>query len=198
MNKRDSREEWTKQQSVISRYAVKRATLEVEANMGKFLNSMNIPVSGLMAQRLRMDIIAQNVANAETTRTQEGGPYRRQQVMFIENRPWKNIDTEEYRREVIGGGHVFGKILDKTLAERTEKRLSGVNVEAIVEDRAPFKPVYDPTHPDADENGYVYMPNVDVAEEQMDLIAATNSYNANLAVFDTMVTMAKAALSIGQ
>ena len=124
-----------------------------------FLSSLNIAASGMAAERLRLDVISQNVANAKTTRTEDGTPYRRQVVLFSENK--------------------------------------GVLVTEIVEDETPLTPVYDPTHPDADENGYYYLPNVDVAEEQMDAMAATRSYEANLAVLNAVKSMAQTALSIG-
>ena len=124
-----------------------------------FLSSLNIAASGMAAERLRLDVISQNVANAKTTRTEDGTPYRRQVVLFSENK--------------------------------------GVLVTEIVEDETPLTPVYDPTHPDADENGYYYLPNVDVAEEEMDAMAATRSCEANLAVLNAVKSMAQTALSIG-
>lgn len=157
-----------------------------------FLSSLNIAASGMAAERLRLDVISQNVANAKTTRTEDGTPYKRQVVLFRENKG-------------------FDSVLEETLAKRAEKiksgtaggplyigRNKGVLVTEIVEDETPLTPVYDPTHPDADEDGYYYLPNVDVAEEEMDALAATRSYEANLAVLNAVKSMAQTALSIGQ
>lgn len=145
-----------------------------------FLNSLNIGGSALSAQRLRMDIIAQNIANSHTTRTESGEPYRRQQVVFAERGNFSNV--------------LASKIANK----RSKLALSGVVVAEVVEDESPLKPVYDPTHVDADENGYVYLPNVDTAKEQIDLMAATRSYDANITVVNAVKSMAVKALQIGK
>lgn len=145
-----------------------------------FLNSLNIGGSALSAQRLRMDIIAQNLANSQTTRTESGEPYRRQQVVFAERDSFSNV--------------LASKIANK----RSKLALSGVVVAEVVEDESPLKPVYDPTHVDADENGYVYLPNVDTAKEQIDLMAATRSYDANRTVVNAVKSMAIKALQIGK
>ena len=145
-----------------------------------FLNSLNIGGSALSAQRLRMDIIAQNLANSQTTRTESGEPYRRQQVVFAERGNFSNV--------------LASKIANK----RSKLALSGVVVAEVVEDESPLKPVYDPTHVDADENGYVYLPNVDTAKEQIDLMAATRSYDANITVVNAVKSMAVKALQIGK
>ncbi len=145
-----------------------------------FLNSLNIGGSALSAQRLRMDIIAQNLANSQTTRTESGEPYRRQQVVFAERGNFSNV------------------LASKMAGKRGNSHLSGVVVAEVVEDETPLKPVYDPTHVDADENGYVYMPNVDTAKEQIDLMAATRSYDANITVVNAVKSMAVKALQIGK
>jgi len=156
-----------------------------------FLSHLNVPVSGMTAQRLRLDVIAQNVAGATITRTESGEPYRRQITLFNEARSFKNIE--------LGRKRQFGEIFKKTLNERRELRNKGVEVMAVVKDmETPFIPVHDPTHPHADENGYYYLPNVDIAEEALDRMAATNSYFNNLAVYDTLVSMAQRTLSMGR
>ncbi|MDR0804805.1 MAG: flagellar basal body rod protein FlgC [Oscillospiraceae bacterium] len=156
---------------------------------GSFLSRLDIATSGMAAQRLRSDVIAQNVANAETTRTIDGTPYRRQVVVFAEIRPYKNIDPDKI---------TFGDALKLTLKERLQKKLGGVKVTQIVEDQTPLTPVYDPTHPDADEDGYYYLPNVDVAEEQMDLLATTRSYEASASVYEGLLNMALRTLNLGR
>ncbi len=130
---------------------------------------MNISATGMTAQRFRIDVIATNIANAETTRTPEGGPYRRKIPIFA-----------EYVRRYMEG-----------------KEIKGVKVAKIIEDDS-YRLVYDPDHPDADENGYVKMPNVNVLREMVDLINAQRAYEANVSVFNAVKMMANSALQIGR
>jgi flagellar basal-body rod protein FlgC len=143
-----------------------------------FLRGIDIAASGMTAQRLRMDVIANNLANAETTRTSKGGPYRRQMVIFEERK-----DANKSFQEALG---------------RELKIGSGVRVKSIVEDSAPLRRVYDPSHPDADPEGYVNYPNVNVVEEMVDMIAATRSYEANVTVIGSIKNMTMKALDIGR
>ncbi|AEH50863.1 flagellar basal body rod protein FlgC [Pseudothermotoga thermarum] len=136
--------------------------------MYEFL-TMKVSASGMTAQRLRLDIISSNIANSETTRTDRGGPYRRRVPIF-----------SEYILK-------FGPA-----------KSSGVKVVRIEEDPSPFRLVYDPSHPDADENGYVRLPNVNVLREMIDLINAQRSYEANVAAFNTTKAMINSALQIGR
>ena len=142
-----------------------------------YLDSLNITGSALTAERFRTDIIMQNLANQNTTRTDDGGPYRRKQVVFRENS--LNFKSE------------LGKAMTK--AEN-----GGVYVEEVVESQNPLVPVYDPDHPDADEDGYVMMPNVNSAEEMVDLMAATRAYEANVTALNIAKSMALKALEIGK
>lgn len=144
-------------------------------------NSMRASASGLTAQRLRMDVIANNIANAATTRTEEGGPYRRKEVVF----------RERLRQAVEGLG---SRRLPRTQAERS----GGVEVAEVVSDNSPFKMIYDPSHPDADQDGYVAMPNVDIVREMVDLIAASRAYEANVTAFNSARSMVMKALEIGR
>ena len=130
---------------------------------------MNISASGMTANRLRIDVIADNIANAETTRTPEGGPYKKKIPIFA-----------EYIRRGIDG-----------------YKLAGVRVVRIVKDPS-YRLVYDPTHPDADKNGYVKMPNVNVLKEMVDLINAQRAYEANVSAFNTVKAMINSALNIGR
>jgi flagellar basal-body rod protein FlgC len=159
-----------------------------------FLSQLDVSVSALAAQRLRTEIIQHNVANANTTRTEEGGPYRRQIVVFGEHKPFRNL---RLGRNYINNNN-FGSMLEMSLARRRERQLAGVQATRVVEDPTPFTPVFDPTHPDANEEGYYYRSNVDVAEEMMDLIAATRSYEANINVFEEIKNMTARALTIGR
>lgn len=166
-----------------------------------FLSNLDIAVSGLMAQRLRMDIISQNVSNATNTRTMDGTPYVRQMVVFSEDSKYDNLDIRDFihrkTNSIVKANMPFSSVLQMNMSERNKRTGHGVVVTEIVEDETPLTPVYDPSHPDADEDGYYYLPNVDVAEEQYDWIAATNSYTANLTIFNSAKKMAQQALQIG-
>ncbi|OGO78881.1 MAG: flagellar basal body rod protein FlgC [Clostridiales bacterium GWB2_37_7] len=144
-----------------------------------FLNSINISASGLTAEKLRMDIISKNIANANTTRTANGDPYRRQVVVF--EGADKDIPFSQYLSDASKG--MIG---------------GGVKVKSIQEDKSPFKLVYEPGHPDADENGYVKMPNVDIMTEMVNLITASRAYEANVTALNTAKSIAMKALEIGR
>lgn len=149
-----------------------------------FLQSMNISGSGLTAQKLRMDIIAENIANIDTTRTAEGGPYRRKLAVF------QSMNTSN---------SIFDKMLFENIDNLSASdRIRGVQVTEIVEDPEPFKMVYDPTHPDADENGYVAMPNVNSLKETSDMMEAMRAYDANITAFNAIKKMASNALELGK
>ncbi len=143
-----------------------------------FLSSLDISGSALTAQRLRMDVVAENVANINTTRTAEGEPYRRRYVIF-------------QQRE----GVAFSDQLNHSLAGTAG---SGVRVSEIADDPSEFKLDYNPSHPDADEFGYVRMPNVELAREMVDMMSATRSYEANITVLNSTKSMAMSALEIGK
>ena len=149
-----------------------------------FLSSLNIPLSGMTAERFRLDIIAQNVANADNVASTPEEAYKRQMVVFGEDKSFKKI---LYTKLGTGETH-FQKYI----------KYRGVEATAVVEDKTPAEPVYDPTHPLADERGYVYESNVDVATEQLDSVEAENMYSANLAVFEVVKSMATKALNIGK
>lgn len=148
-----------------------------------FFNGMNISASGMTAQRLRMDLISQNIANVNTTRGEDGEPYRRQTVLFAE----QQSDT-------------FGNILEKTSLGRSKKvNGNGVQVVGIVEDHVTeMKKVYDPSHPDADEEGYVSYPNVNTVTEMTNLIDASRSYEANVTAFNATKNMLLKGLEVGK
>lgn len=133
--------------------------------------------SGLTAERLRMDVIANNIANANTTRTEDGGPFRRRVAVLQSNQPF-----QAFLEQAQSGAAPQG----------------GVRVAAITEDPRPFKIKYDPSHPDADANGYVQLPNVDVVTEMVDLIGASRAYEANVTAINAFKAMAMKALEIGR
>jgi len=151
--------------------------------MGLF-TSINIASSGMAAQRLRADVIADNVANVSTTRTAEGGPFRRSRVIMrprVESPYWRSPFLPEGMDNGVG---------------------AGVRVAEVQKDyKSENKLVYDPTHPDAiktgPREGYVEMPNVDVVSEMVDMIAAARAYEANASVIDGTKSMFQKALEIG-
>lgn len=147
--------------------------------MGYF-SSLGISASALTAQRLWMDTISQNIANASTTRTEKGTPYRRRLVVFEEKTP--DVPFSEY--------------LSRSSRDRYIG--SGVRVAKIVEDSSPLKRVYDPGNPEADAEGYVNMPNVDIITEMVNMISATRAYEANITSINTSKSMALKALEIGR
>lgn len=144
--------------------------------MGIF-DAINISSTGLTAERTRMEIISKNIANASTTRTSNGQPYRRQLAIFKERK-----------------GDSFNDIL----RGKTESNYGGVKLSKIAEDKSAFKKVYDPGHPDANKQGYVLMPNVDVIKEMVDMITATRAYEANVTAINATKSMALKALDIGR
>jgi flagellar basal-body rod protein FlgC len=148
----------------------------------RLFSSFEISGSGLTAQRLRMDVVANNIANVNTTRTAEGGPYRRQRVVF------------EPRREEAQ----FLLPLSPDARKRAASGGSGVRVVGVSSDPSAPKTVYDPGHPDADERGYVAMPNIQLVNEMVDMISATRAYEANVTAINSAKSMAAKALEIGR
>lgn len=146
-----------------------------------FFGSLDTSASGLTAQRLRLDVISQNMANASTTRTKNGGPYKRKTVVF-----------EPIQNDVNKSS--FSAVLNK----KKQSGNNGVRVAEIVEDQSQGNLVYDPTNPDANEQGYVEMPNVNVIDEMVNMISASRSYEANVNSFNSMKSMFTKALEIGK
>ena len=143
-------------------------------------SAFDINATGMTAERFRMDTISQNVANANTTRTEDGTPYRRKVVVFEE----KNSLTP------------FHQVLNKA---RDRYSGSGVKVTGVYEDTwTEGNMVYDPSHPDADENGYVSYPNVNIVTEMTNLIDASRGYEANVTAFNAIKSMAQAGLQVGK
>jgi len=152
-----------------------------------FFNSMNVAASGLTAQRARMDVHAQNLANIDTTRTAEGGPYQRRVVVFEERRDNANDFAaifERVTRRRPGMDAATGPIFDRPSLFNQMRRQGpggeGVRVHSITEDPTPGPMVYDPGHPDANEQGYLLRPNVNVIGEMVNMISASRSYEANI------------------
>ena len=142
-----------------------------------FLSGMNISGSGLTAQRMRMDVISENIANVDTTRAEGGRPYTRKYVVMQERNP------------------NFTEVLQNSSGNRTD---GGVRVSEIGSDPSPYQLVYNPKSPDANADGYVQMPNVDITQEMVDMISAYRSYEANVTALNAYKEMAVKALEIGR
>lgn len=138
-----------------------------------FLLSLKISTSGLYAQRRRLDVIASNLSNIETTRTEQGGPYRRKMVV-LGAKPVEDFNT------------LYNMELDE------------VTFDGVVEDQSPFKKAFNPSHPDADENGNVLKPNIDLVVEMTSMLMARRAFEANLAAIKSTRQMALKALEIGR
>jgi flagellar basal-body rod protein FlgC len=134
----------------------------------RVFSALDISASGLYAERTRMNVIANNLANSNSTRTPEGGPFKRQLVVLRGT-------------EVTDPGNLTGL---------------GVSVTGVIDDSSPFPLVYDPGHPDANADGYVAMPNVNVVEEMVDMITALRAYEANVTAIDTNKNMVRSSLDI--
>lgn len=151
--------------------------------MGMF-SALNISATGLTAQRLRMDLISSNIANATTTRTPDGGPYRRKRAIFAPENIRPNYKSPLVPDRIHHGDG------------------QGVRIVKIEDDTSPFRLVYDPTHPDAiktgTKKGYVEMPNINVVMEMTDLISASRSYEANVTMINNAKSMSNKALEIGR
>jgi flagellar basal-body rod protein FlgC len=159
--------------------------------------SLNVSALGLSAQRKRMNAIANNIANAETTRTEDGSPYRRKMVSMQSASNQSFVDAMQGQStaislETTGDGHIPAS----GFQFRQVESLPG-SVEANeAEDMSDFKLIHDPTHPDADENGYVKMPNVNIVTEMVDMMSASRAYEANITVINAQKLMAKDSLEI--
>lgn len=147
-----------------------------------FLSSMEISASALAAQRTRLNVISQNMANANTTRTAQGGPYRRQITVF---------KAEPF------AAHLQRSMDIPPFPNGRDPR-RGVKVTGIYQDQTPFRKVYDPSHPDSDKAGYVLLPNVNTVTEMANLINASRSYEANVTAINASKSMAMKALEIGK
>ena len=154
-----------------------------------FLNTINIIGSGLTAQQLRLDVVSENVTNSQTTRVENGeGAYRRKMVVF----------------EAVSGRDSFRAALARAAAGAVPNagaapNAGGVRVTQIVEDEdTPMKMVYDPSHPDADDQGYVELPNVDMVMEMADAMAASRAFASNVTAFNTLKSVISSGLEIGR
>ena len=149
-----------------------------------FWSNLRVSASALSAQRLRLDLISNNIANAQTTKTEDGGAYKRQDVVFTAAS--NQAGLPDFIANRLASSIPVGK------------SQSGVQVARIITDESEGTKVYDPTHADADADGYVTYPNVDLVTEMTNMLSATRSYEANLSVIDASKNMALKALNIGR
>lgn len=147
-----------------------------------FFDGYNVSVSGMSAQRTRINVVSANIANAKTTHTEDGGPYKKQNVVFQE------MLLQENKKQTNS--------VDKNLNQNYDLSLRGVGVKSIVEDDSEPVMRYEPSHPDANEEGYVAYPNINPVVEMVDLIEAMRSYEANVATFNTHKSIDTSTLDI--
>ncbi|HFN7087882.1 TPA: flagellar basal body rod protein FlgC [Campylobacter coli] len=159
-----------------------------------YLSDFDISGYGLSAQRFRMNVISSNIANANTTRTAEGGPYRRREVIF------KATDFDKLLNEQINKDNNFLKyenpLNDPSSPEEAKPAIQSVVVDKVVRDDKDFRMKYDPSHPDANAQGYVAYPNVNPVIEMADLIEVTRAYQANVSAFTSAKTIAQSAIDL--
>ncbi len=158
-----------------------------------YLSGFDISGYGLSAQRFRINIISSNIANANTTRTEEGGPYRRKEVVFkakdFDELLSSDMDDDSFLEDA-------NQIDDKDNQLFANPPLEGVVVDKVVRDDSPFKLRYDPSNPDADKNGYVSLPNVNPVIEMADLVEATRAYQANVAAYQSFKSITQSAIDL--
>ena len=159
-----------------------------------FLSDFDISGYGLSAQRFRMNIISSNIANANTTRTSEGGPYRRREVIF------KAFDFDKMLNQKIADQNNLleyeNPLDDPYLQEKANPAIMSVAVDKVVRDDTKFKMKYDPSHPDANKDGYVAYPNINPVIEMADLIEATRAYQANVSAVQSAKSIAQSAIDM--
>ena len=152
-----------------------------------FLSTINIIGSGITAQHRRLDVISENVTNINTTRTEEGGPYRRKMVVFQA----QNATRDAFRV-------AMDRARNGMVSNAGFETSGGVRVVEIAEDPSDFKLKYDPTDPDANEEGYVELPNVDLVKEITDAMAASQAYSADVTAFNVLKSVISSGLEIGR
>ena len=161
-------------------------------------SGLTISASGMRAQRIRQNTISSNLANIETTRTEQGGPYKRQFAVFTANPQYNGIQLNQKPQSLKGietNCNHFS-IPSKTYVNDMQLYNAGVSVSEIREDSRPPQLKYEPSHPDADSDGYVALPNVNIMQEMTDMISATRAYEANVTAFNAIKSMISQALQM--
>lgn len=164
--------------------------------MSGIFNAIDISASGMTLQRRKMDVVSQNLANVETTRTNEGGPYRRKRVVVNEVKdqvPFRNVMNQAQTRLTrTNNGHLGGK----SVSRHESLEVSKANAKEVDDPNSGVKLIHDPSHPDANDDGFVAMPDIEVINEMVDMMAASRAYEANTTAILTAKDMAKNALEI--
>jgi flagellar basal-body rod protein FlgC len=159
-------------------------------------SALHISSSGLTTERQKMTVISENIANASTTKTANGDPYRRKIVTAAEGMPGKKfqevLQDSELRLSETQAKHIPGE----PFKYKKPEGLSGVHVDGVHQDQSPFKMIFDPHHPDADEKGYVAMPNVNIVQEMTNLINVSRSFEANTTAFTSSKEMLRKAIKL--
>lgn len=164
--------------------------------MSGIFRAIDVSATGLSLQRRKMDVVAENIANAETTRTNKGGPYRRKRIIVAENRETVPFKAEMARAKTglrrTNAGHMIGK----SRISINEINVSKVDSKEIQDPASSYRLVHDPSHPDANEEGFVQMPDIEIINEMVDMMAASRAYEANTLAISSAKEMARNALDI--
>lgn len=164
--------------------------------MPSIINAIGISSKGLSVQRAKLEVTAQNLANAETTETREGGPYRRKRIVVKADDFKQNFETALKAADTplarTNSGHLRGKVRSFT----NSVELSSAEMKEVQEPESSFRLVFDPSHPEANDEGYVKMPDIEVINEMVDMMSATRAYEANTVAISSAKQMAKDALDI--
>ena len=164
--------------------------------MAGILNAIQLSSKGLSVQRAKMNVVAKNIANAETTETDEGGPYRRQRVLVKENQVESKFDTHLKQAGLRLNQTSKNHLPSRVKTESSFTKLSDVDMKITEDKQSDYKLVYDPSHPEANEDGYVKFPDIEIVNEMVDMMAASRAYEANTVAISTAKKMAEQALDI--
>lgn len=164
--------------------------------MSGLLNAIDISSRGLSIQRSKMNIVAENIANAETTETAKGGPYRRQHIAVSEDKVSTSFNSQLKQAGLKLKQTSSGHIQSRAQAMSGNAEISDVSMKVVEDGADSFKLVYDPSHPDADSDGYVKYPDIEVVTEMVDMMAASRAYEANTVAISTAKKMVEQALDI--
>lgn len=164
--------------------------------MAGILNAIELSSKGLSIQRSKMNVVAQNIANAETTETQKGGPYRRRRVLVNEHKISGNFNSYLKKAGLRLSRTNPNHIPTKAKRITGKSNLSSVDMKVVTDPESGHKLVYDPTHPDANDKGYVKYPDIEIVNEMVDMMVAARAYEANTVAISTAKKMAEEALDI--
>lgn len=164
--------------------------------MSGILNAIELSAQGLSIQRSKMNTVAKNIANAETTETREGGPYRRQRVVVAQDKVRGNFATQLQKAGLSLSRTDRKHLPVRSLTSKGDSELSTAKMKVVDDPESSFKLVYDPSHPDADDQGYVKYPDIEIVNEMVDMMAASRAYEANTVAISTAKKIAEQSLDI--